>query len=248
MIARMGKATAAATILGGIPLAAGAADDTEKANAARLKVLVIGAHPDDPETCAGGTMCLLANAGHKVTCAYLTRGEAGIEGMSHDEAAAVRVEECKAACAVTGATFVFLNQIDGSTEVSVPRYHEMIDFIREQAPDIVLTHWPIDAHRDHAACGMLVLDAWRRLNYSFDLYYFEAMSGTQSQLFHPTHWVSIDSVLEQKHRACFCHKSQHMDDIYNGWHTTMEQFRGIECRCKAAEAFIKHTTALATLD
>ena len=72
------------------------------------------------------------------------------------------------------------------------------------------------------------------------------MSGTQSQMFHPTHWVNIESVLERKHEACNCHVSQHMEDIYE-WHGTMEKFRGLECRCNAAEAFMQHSDALPTL-
>ena len=44
------------------------------------KVLVIGGHPDDPETCCGGTMLVLKNAGFDVTAVYLTRGESGIKG------------------------------------------------------------------------------------------------------------------------------------------------------------------------
>jgi hypothetical protein len=45
-----------------------------------LKIVVVGAHPDDPETGCGGTMCLFSSKGHKVVSAYLTRGEAGIRG------------------------------------------------------------------------------------------------------------------------------------------------------------------------
>ena len=122
----------------------------------------------------------------------------------------------------------------------------MRELIDRENPDIVMTHWPIDAHRDHAACGMLVLDAWRRLDRRFKLYYFEAMSGEQSQMFHPTHWVNIESVLERKHEACNCHVSQHMEDIYY-WHERMERFRGIESRCAAAEAFALHSAAQPTL-
>ena len=61
---------AALTILGGIPLACGkqgaAAGPLPKGK--RKKILVIGAHPDDPETAAGGTICLLTDAGHEVVC------------------------------------------------------------------------------------------------------------------------------------------------------------------------------------
>ncbi len=243
MIKMTGAAAAGAAVLG-IPLTTKAQDGGNSAK--QRKIMVIGAHPDDPETCAGGVMCLLANAGHDVVCVYLTRGEAGIAGKSHDEAAAIRVVESNNACKVTGARHIFMNQVDGNTQVNIDRYKEMRELIDSEKPDLVITHWPIDAHRDHAACGMLVLDAWRRLGRSFPLYYMEAMSGEQSQMFHPTHWVNIEPVLEQKHKACNCHVSQHMEDIYE-WHAYMERFRGLECRCKAAEAFALHSTARTTL-
>ena len=118
---------AALTILGGIPLGRAAGRMmTPVPKKDRKKILVIGAHPDDPETAAGGTMCLLTDAGHEVVSVYLTRGEAGIPGKSHEEAAAIREKEAKAACAVTGARPLFMNQIDGSTEVNLDRYREMV--------------------------------------------------------------------------------------------------------------------------
>ena len=234
---------AAATILGGIPLVAQSQEQTSKAvpRGGKRKILVIGAHPDDPETCAGGVMCLLTQAGHEVVCVYLTRGEAGIAGKSHDEAAAIRVVESERANAVVGTRHIFMNQVDGNTEVNLDRYREMRELLERENPDVVLTHWPVDSHRDHAVCGLLVLDAWRRVGRTFELYYMEAMTGTQSQMFQPTDWVDITSVLELKHRACRCHESQGMDELLDGWHVPMERFRGLECRCQAAEAFAHHT-------
>lgn len=184
----------------------------------KRKILVIGAHPDDPETGAGGTMCLLTAAGHEVVCVYLTRGEAGIPGKTHAEAAAIRVKEAEAACKVTGARHIFMDQIDGNTEINLQRYKEMRELIDSEKPDIVLTHWPIDGHRDHAICGSLVVDAWRRLDRYFELYYFEVMSGTQTQMFHPTDWVDIGSVRDQKYKACYCHVSQNLEDLMRDWH------------------------------
>ena len=242
MIKTVGAAAMGATVLG-IPVAgnAAASDNTGR----RRKILVIGAHPDDPETGCGGTMCLLADAGHEVVCVYLTRGEAGIAGKSHDEAAAIRVEECKKACEITGARYIFMSQVDGNTEVNQERYMEMRTLIERENPDVVLTHWPIDSHRDHAVCGTLVLDTWRRMGRSFKLYYFEVMTGDQTQMFHPTHWVNIGSVLERKHKACYSHVSQQLEPIFEGWHVPMERFRGIESHCSVAEAFALHTDALA---
>ena len=247
MIKMTGAAAVGATVLG-LPVHADAQErSTNGMNTKRrMKVLAIGAHPDDPETSCGGTMCLLHDAGHEVVCVYLTRGEAGIAGMSHNEAAAIRMVESENACKVIGTRHIFMNQVDGNTEVNLERYKEMRELIDRENPDIVMTHWPLDGHRDHAICGILVMDAWRRLDRRFKLFYFEAMSGTQSQMFHPTHWVNIGSVLERKHEACNCHVSQHMEELYK-WHDTMERFRGLECRCNAAEAFCQHSDALDTL-
>src|SRR5215813_5007279 len=63
----------------------------------KMKVVCVGGHPDDPESICGGTLAKFAAAGHDVTIIYLTTGEAGIEGKSHDEAAAIRRKEAIAA-------------------------------------------------------------------------------------------------------------------------------------------------------
>ena len=238
---------AALTILGGIPLGAAATDGPAGAGTTlvpkrkdRKKILVIGAHPDDPETSVGGTMCLLADAGHEVVSVYFTRGEAGIPGKSHDEAAAIRSREAEEACAVMGVRPLFMTQIDGSTEVNADRYREMRELLEQEKPDVVITHWPIDSHRDHAVCGILVLDAWRRLDRCFELYYFEVMTGTQSQMFYASDWVDITSTRDRKYKACYCHVSQDLKETMDDWHGPMERFRGLECRCEAAEAFLHH--------
>ena len=240
MLKAAGGATAI-SILGGIPLNVSANDrHTNVLAKERRKIMVIGAHPDDPETAAGGTMCLLSDAGHEVVSVYLTKGEAGIKGKSHAEAAVIREGEALAACKVTGARPLFLGQIDGSTEVNRNRFQEMREMLEREKPDVVITHWPIDGHRDHAACGILVLDSWKRLGRPFELYYFEVMTGTQTQMFHPTDFVDITTTQERKHKSCYCHESQKLQSVMNDWHIPMERFRGIECRCKAAEAFGHH--------
>lgn len=204
----------------------------------KKKVLVIGAHPDDPESCCGGTMAVLKDAGYEVISVYMTKGEAGIPGKKDSEAAAIRVEEAKNACKVLGVRAIFMTQIDGDSEINKERYREMKHLIETENPDIVFTHWPIDSHRDHRVCSTLVYDAWRQLNYNFELFYFEAMNGMQSQFFQPTDYVDISSKTDIKREAIYCHTSQSIPDWYEKWHGAMQQFRGLEFRCEAAEAFI----------
>ena len=202
------------------------------------KALIIGAHPDDPETGCGGTMLVLKEAGYEVVSVYMTKGEAGIVGKSHEESAAIRVEEATRASQALGARPVFLTQIDGNTEINKERYVEMRELIASEKPDVVFTHWPIDSHADHRVCSSLVYDAWRRLGYCFEFYYFEVMSGMQTTHFQPTDYVDISKVANQKREACFCHASQDMKTVYDDWHEPMERFRGLEFRCQRAEAFI----------
>ena len=202
------------------------------------KALFIGAHPDDNESCAGGTMILLRNQGCEVVSVYLTSGERGIQGATLDEAATIRRKELAEACQVMGVTYRLMTQIDGQAEVNAERYQEMLRLIEEEKPDVVFTHWPIDSHRDHRVCSILVFDAWRLSGKNFDLYYYEAETGMQSKNFIPEEYVDITPVAEQKHQAVLRHKSQDPEEILNEWHIPMELFRGKESECSAAEAFM----------
>src|SRR5213594_2090150 len=87
-------------------------------DAAPLKIVCVGGHPDDPESGCGGTLAQYSARGHAVTIVYLTRGERGIEGKSLDVAARIRTAECETACKVLGAKPRYFGQIDGATEVS----------------------------------------------------------------------------------------------------------------------------------
>lgn len=209
----------------------------------KQKIVVVGAHPDDPETGCGGTMILFSDAGHEVVSAYLTRGEAGIDGKSHADAAQIRTREAEEACQVMKARSAFLGQIDGSCEINSKRYDEMFQFLAHETPDLVFTHWPVDSHRDHRICSLLVYDAWLRMKKSFGLYYFEVESGGQTQNFQPTDFVDISLVADRKHKACNCHVSQDMATVYSEYHAQMEKFRGLQAGCNFAEAFIRHDQA-----
>jgi len=206
----------------------------------KLKVIVAGAHPDDPESGCGGTMALFASAGHEVIAAYLTRGEAGIPGKTHDEAASVRTAEATKACSILNARAEFLGQVDGSTEITKDRYDDVHRFFEKEKPDIVFTHWPVDSHRDHRICSVLVYDAWLRSGKNFSLYYFEVETGIQSQNFSPSEYMDISSVIDTKTEACMAHASQDPEDFYENVHRKMEIFRGMEFGCDYAEAFIRH--------
>ena len=234
----LGRSSLLAASLGAkLPISEAAARPDENR---KLNIVVVGGHPDDPESGCGGTIALYSRLGHNVVILYLTRGEAGIPGKSAQEAAAIRTAECEKASAILNAKPVFAGQIDGDTELNPSRYGEFRKILAAQNPDIVFTHWPIDSHRDHRAASLLAYDAWLEGGRKFDLYYFEVLQGEQTQVFHPTEYVDISQVEGVKKAACFAHASQHPATDFWPQHEAMARFRGIECGVAMAEAFVQH--------
>jgi LmbE family N-acetylglucosaminyl deacetylase len=196
----------------------------------------------EPETGCGGTICRLAAEGHVLVAVYLTRGEAGLRGVSHEEAAKIRSAEAEEACRVMNARPVFFGQIDGDTVINKDEYDKMAALIRDENPHMVLTQWPIDTHRDHRVAAMLVYDTWERFrrdeSRAFDLYYYEVLTGNQTQNFQPAYYVDITAYAGQKKEASMKHACQNPQEWYP-IHEKMAEFRGFEAPwgCRFAEAF-----------
>jgi LmbE family N-acetylglucosaminyl deacetylase len=232
---------AGSTLVAASTLAAGAGKADSAPEPHKWKVVVAGAHPDDPESGCGGTIALYTDQGHDVTVVYLTRGEAGIRGKTHAEAAEIRTAEAKKACRLLKARAVFAGQIDGATELNASRYEAFRKLLAAEKPDVVFTQWPIDAHRDHRACALLVYDAWLSSGRRFALYFYEVDLGGETQCFKPTDYVDITAVEPRKRAACLVHESQQAaSSFYPQYHAKMHQFRGMESGYRLAEAFVHH--------
>jgi LmbE family N-acetylglucosaminyl deacetylase len=234
------QATAVLPVLLAAQEGAPAAEERQPRAASKkpLRAVCVGAHPDDPESGCGGTLARYAAGGHQVTVIYLTRGEAGIRGKSHKEAAAIRTAEAEAACKILGARPVFAGQVDGATEVNREQTAAFSKLLSAQEPDVVLAHWPIDTHPDHQAASLLTLRAYLAAGRRFPLFFFEVNSGSQTLGFVPTAYVDITAARPKKKAALFAHQSQNGERIYKVHHEVMENFRGRELRVAAAEAFV----------
>jgi LmbE family N-acetylglucosaminyl deacetylase len=204
-----------------------------------LKIVCAGAHPDDPESGCGGTLAKFAKAGNLVTIIYLTRGEAGIPGKTHEESALVRSREAIAACDILKVKPVFAGQIDGDTLINNKWVESWRQILEEEKPDIVFTHWPVDSHKDHQIASLLTIQTWIRAKEKFRLYFFEVCTGEQTMVFKPTDYVDITGEQDQKRKAVYCHVSQDPPGIYACGHASMEDFRGREIGVRAAEAFVQ---------
>lgn len=215
----------------------------------RLNIVCIGGHPGDPEFGCGGTLARYSNQGHRVTVIYLTRGEAGDPSKTHQESAILRTREAETACMVLSAKPLFFGQVDADTSLSNTSIAAMRDLIIAQKPDILFTHWPVDAHPDHQVAGLLGFNAWVKSGQDFELYYYEVNTGSETMAFVPTDYVRITEFREKKKAAMFAHESQSPIELYNTLFKTLEEFRGYQCGVKAAEAFIrfKSKTGRATI-
>ncbi len=234
----MGRSSLLAASLGtNLPTAS--AGPMAGADGRKLNIVVVGGHPDDPESGCGGTIALYSQQGHNVVILYLTRGEAGIAGKTALEAAAIRTAECEKACAILKVRPVFAGQIDGNTEINPSRYADFRKLLDAENPDIVFAQWPVDSHRDHRAASLLTYDAWLESGRKFDLYYYEVDLGEQTQNFHPTDYVDIGSTYGVKHDACFAHVSQQPATSFWPLHERMMRFRGMECAVEYGEGFVR---------
>ncbi len=220
-------------VLSAPPLSANEAEPSHP-----LKVVCVGAHPDDPESGCAGTLIRYRELGHAVTVLYLTRGERGIRNTGLDEAAKIRTAESEKACQVMGARPRFFGQIDGATEVTRAQVDAMSKVLGEEKPDIVFAHWPVDTHMDHQVASMLVIRTWMALREQPHLYFFEVDTGDQSQGFLPNTYVDVTSVLEKKKTALFAHRSQDGQGIWREHHEVITRWRGREAGVAAAEAFV----------
>ena len=207
----------------------------------KLKIVCVGGHPDDPESGCGGTLAKFTSTGHEVTIIYLTRGEAGIPGKSHADAAGVRTKEALEACKILRTKPVFAGQTDGDTVLNNDWVNKLQSMLEAEKPDIVFTHWPVDSHKDHEIASLLTIQCWIRSANKFDLYFFEVCTGEQTMLFKPTDYIDISETRDEKKKAVYCHVSQDPPGIYQCGHAIMEEFRGRELGVVAAEAFVRMT-------
>jgi LmbE family N-acetylglucosaminyl deacetylase len=206
------------------------------ADGKKLKVVVTGGHPGDPECGCGGTIARYTDAGHEAVLLYLNRGEGYCGPNDLKDCARIRTAEAEKACAVLKARAVFADQVDGKATVDAAHYESFAKLLLAEKPDLVFTHWPTDAHRDHRAISLLTLDAWLGAKKSFALYYYEV--AEDSQAFTATDFVDTTSV-EAKHKAaCFAHTSQQPEKWY-ALQDEIVKYHGLQNGLGRAEAFYR---------
>lgn len=184
----------------------------------RLHVVIIGAHPDDPEK-SGGTAYKWALSGAEVLMVSLTNGDAGHQSLSRKKLAKIRREEARKAGEAIGVRYITLDNHDGQLMPTYKNRLEVIKIIREHKADIVVFHRPYDYHPDHRYAGTLVLDAAYMVTVPKILpkvphleknpvFLFMSDRFIHPEPFKPDICVDIDDVIEKKIDMYHQHTSQ----------------------------------------
>jgi LmbE family N-acetylglucosaminyl deacetylase len=133
------------------------------------RVLAIGAHPDDAEYFAGGTLLRLREAGAALSLVVCTDGARGGRELG-DPARTRQAEQAAAAALLEVADWECLGHPDGALAPGDPLLRELVRAIRAARPELVLAHDPRTfwtevgglaqpGHSDHRAAGQAALDA-----------------------------------------------------------------------------------------
>lgn len=125
----------------------------------RMRILSIHAHPDDAEILAGGTLALLAKAGHQITIVTMTAGDCGSVELGPEELSDIRKAEASAAAALIGADYACAGFRDLSIFNDDSSRRRVTELLRRVGPHVVLTASPEDYLCDHEATSQLVRDS-----------------------------------------------------------------------------------------
>ncbi|MEA4831113.1 MAG: PIG-L deacetylase family protein [Oscillospiraceae bacterium] len=188
----------------------------------KLRILIIGAHPDDCDGGCGGIALKYIKEGCTVQFVSVTDGSAGHQSYKREALAKIRKSEAQASAAVGGLTYLVLDNPDGRLEVNLNTRDELLRIIRNFAPDIIITHRPNDYHPDHRYTSQLVQDNsylimipnvcpdTPALKFQPAIFYMSD-SFKRPYSFSPNVAVSIDDVIDRKLEMVSCHKSQFFD-------------------------------------
>jgi LmbE family N-acetylglucosaminyl deacetylase len=189
------------------------------AASAEMRIIVIGAHPDDCDIGFAGSAAKLVAAGHKVKFISVTNGDAGHQSMGGGALAKRRRAEAQESGRRLGIEYEVLDNHDGELIPSLDVRLQLIRRIRQFNADVVIGPRPNDYHPDHRYTGMLVQDAAYMVvvpNVAPDtpplkknpVFFYLQDRFQKPQPFKPDVAIAIDDVFAKKVDALDSHESQ----------------------------------------
>ena len=205
-----------------------------------MKILAIGAHLDDIEIAAGGTLAKAVESGHDVRVLIMSKS-----GYTNKEGKIQRSDDVAVKEGINALNTLGIKDIeilDFETK-DIPFRSDVVNAIDLKIasfkPDIIFTHHPFDTHQAHEGVAKATIAAARRMN---TIFFYEPItpSGRSYVAFKPVLYVDIEPTLQKKIDALKCHESEYNKFGAEDW------IEGVRCRCgfrgyeigkKYAEAF-----------
>ena len=185
-----------------------------------MKVLAIGAHPDDIEIFMLGILMCYKKNNDEIFLAVATDGAAGnVLGIS-DLVNVRRLETKKALEDIADPHF--FDFPDGKLNLAKNAMSIIKDYIITISPDLVITHAPEDYHPDHRALSFLVREA---VGFMCPVLYSDTLMGVD---FNPEYYVEITPYFEVKKNAILTHKSQNPEKFLKAT-ILLNRFRSAQC-------------------
>ncbi len=196
-----------------------------------MKVLAVGAHPDDIEIFMYGLLSVYKKKGHEVYTMIATDGRNG-GAVTGEKLAMQRVNE-----AIEGlkklSSPIFLNLPDGELGSEINHRKIIKESIFRVMPDLIVTHSENDYHSDHRALSIITTEA---VSHYIPVLYCDTLMGIN---FNPTYYVDITDYYESKKEAVLKHKTQDPERFVELFEL-MNFYRAAQCNApkgKYAEAY-----------
>ena len=185
-----------------------------------MKILAIGAHPDDIEIFMYGFIAACKKRGDEIILGVATDGTSGNININKD-LKNIRQEE-----AILGLTKLakpyFLGLEDGNLFESINASKIIKSFINDNKPDLVITHAPNDYHPDHRSLSDFIINS---IGFKCPVIFAETLMGIN---FDPEIYIDITDFFEEKKHAILCHKSQSPKRFLDAAEL-MNRFRSAQC-------------------
>ncbi|MFH1666626.1 MAG: PIG-L family deacetylase [Elusimicrobiota bacterium] len=219
-----------------------------------MRILAVGAHPDDLEILCAGTLAKYSKLGHEVIMAHVCRGDKGHLLIPPAKLAKIRKKEAEKSAKIINARVSELGIDDLDVYLEREAVIRCVELIRSTKPEVIITHSPDDYMPDHILASKIVFNAsfiatlpHTKTKHKFyekitPVYYMDTLAGAN---FLPTEYVDITETIEIKKKMLACHSSQltwlkrHDNIDIIDFMITVAKFRGLQCSVKYAEAFRK---------
>jgi LmbE family N-acetylglucosaminyl deacetylase len=197
-----------------------------------MKILAIGAHPDDIEVGCAGTLSKYANSGHDIYLLVMSEGHMG------GKRAIRKKEQLKSAKILKPRALLWGGCEDTSLSLYMNKMVQDIEAVLKKIdPDFIFVQYEDDTHQDHRSLAKATISATR---YVRNVLFYE---GPTTQNFSPTVFVDIKETIDTKFAMLLAHQSQVQKTNIEGLSITdivrsTAIFRGIQGRVQFAEAFV----------